>query len=734
MAVPEGYTEVGLIGLVNKGNYDPLTEYSKYNFVYYQGSTYLYINELPQSGVTPSDDGVTWQYMSRGMMMDNTPTQGSPNAVTSGGIYDSERALKTEIQNEQTAATTKATDTNNVLGQGTVTNATNVQALLDNVTDKDTNPTKDSAKTVISGGVYSADKATREMIAPVEENATSSAPYAIGEQLIFNGVLCEATSAISIGDTLAMGTNLSTANKITNRDSTPTANSTKLVTSGGVYSADNQIRENIANVETSPSTHAYAVGKQLIFNGLLCKVTSAISVGDTLAVGTNLALSDNVVEQIYSLNQGLTNSLADMNNVLGAKNLVPNNAVSQTMNGITFTVNSDGSVTVNGTASVTTYLNVGNNIKLDNIAYTLTGCPEGGGAEKYEFQMRSTESDSSQWQFFVEYGNGITFPADPNRNYSCFIGIQNGQTVSNLTFYPMLRPASIQDDTYVPYSMTNREMTPYVQAISNPNLLDNPWFTVNQRGQSSYTDPGNGKYTVDRWKIYNYNTLTVSSNGVSSIELAQYFEEDRVKPLLGKTVTLSILFQDGRIRYSSGQLPNAFPSVDTAYIETNVGDNTWIYISLSSSKLLQVQIRNWSDQVIDVRAVKLELGTVSTLAMDTVPNYQQELAKCQRYFVRFNPTDSYTAFGAGIYSSNHVFAEVTLPTVLRAKPSVSFSSVRAHSYGRNDVSVSSITVNNYINNIVSLKCAVQSGANFVNGDYCEIQLDVNDYLNLSCEL
>lgn len=163
-----------------------------------------------------------------------------------------------------------------------------------------------------------------------------------------------------------------------------------------------------------------------------------------------------------SKNQGLTNSLneiSDMNNVLGAKNLVPNEAVSQTINGVTFTVNSDGSVTANGTASVTTYLNVANNIKLDNIAYTLTGCPEGGSAEKYEFQMRSTESDSSQWQFFVEYGNGITFIADPNRNYSCFMGIQNGQTVSNLTFYPMLRLASIQDDTYVPYSMTNRELT-----------------------------------------------------------------------------------------------------------------------------------------------------------------------------------------------------------------------------------------------------------------------------------
>ena len=219
---------------------------------------------------------------------------------------------------------------------------------------------------------------------------------------------------------------------------------------------------NIANVEESPSTHPYTVGKQLIFNGLLCKVTSAIAVGDTLAVGTNLALADNVVEQIYSLNQGLTNSLneiVDMNNVLGAKNLLPNNSASWTYGGITFTVNSDGSVTANGTATETVWLLVSDNIKLDNIAYTLNGCPEGGGGGIYEIHIRSTESDSSQWQFFTDYGNGITFTGDPNRNYVCYIAVAIGKTVSNLTFYPMLRLASIQDDTYVPYSMTNRELT-----------------------------------------------------------------------------------------------------------------------------------------------------------------------------------------------------------------------------------------------------------------------------------
>ena len=229
--------------------------------------------------------------------------------------------------------------------------------------------------------------------------------------------------------------------------------------------------------------------------------------------------------------------------------------------------------------------------------------------------------------------------------------------------------------TFVCNYAKNQGLTNSLDNISHENLLDNPWFTVNQRGQSSYTDPGNGKYTVDRWKIYNYNTLTVSSNGVSSIGLFQYFEEDRVKPLLGKTVTLSILFQDGRIRYSSGQLPNAFPSVDTVYIKTNIGDNTWIYITLTSSKLLQVQIRNWSNQVIDVRAVKLEFGSISTLSMDTAPNYATELLKCQRYFISFNPLFSDLGNGGavGVKFDNigAIAFTVPIPVAMRAKPELS---------------------------------------------------------------
>ena len=56
-------------------------------------------------------------------------------------------------------------------------------------------PTKNSTNPVQSGGVYNSEKATREMIAPVEEDATSaSKAYSVGTQLILNNVLYDVTA------------------------------------------------------------------------------------------------------------------------------------------------------------------------------------------------------------------------------------------------------------------------------------------------------------------------------------------------------------------------------------------------------------------------------------------------------------------------------------------------------------------------------------------------------------
>ena len=59
-----------------------------------------------------------------------------------------------------------------------------------------------------------SDRATQKLIAPIQEDLTAVQAYAVGEMFIFNNVLYKATSAISLGDTIAIGTNADVAGTI----------------------------------------------------------------------------------------------------------------------------------------------------------------------------------------------------------------------------------------------------------------------------------------------------------------------------------------------------------------------------------------------------------------------------------------------------------------------------------------------------------------------------------------
>lgn len=54
----------------------------------------------------------------------------------------------------------------------------------------------------------------------------------------------------------------------------------------------------VANTETETSSHAYAVGDQFIYNGVLYTATAPISIGGTITPGTNCTASDNIVDQL----------------------------------------------------------------------------------------------------------------------------------------------------------------------------------------------------------------------------------------------------------------------------------------------------------------------------------------------------------------------------------------------------------------------------------------------------
>ena len=142
-----------------------------------------------------------------------------------------------------------------------------------------------------------------------------------------------------------------------------------------------------------------------------------------------------------------------------SKNLLKTTAASLIKNGITFTVNADGSVTANGTATAKTDFVSFVGAPAEAMYYAklkLSGCPLNGSAETY--RMFIQDLTSGYVNLGVDTGNGASVTI--NRSVTqirCFITIYEGYTAENLTFYPMLRYEDIADGTYEPYKPSVEE-------------------------------------------------------------------------------------------------------------------------------------------------------------------------------------------------------------------------------------------------------------------------------------
>ena len=182
---------------------------------------------------------------------------------------------------------------------------------------------------------------------------------------------------------------------------------------------------------------------------------------------------------------------------------------------------------------------------------------------------------------------------------------------------------------------------------ANENLLDNPWFTVNQRGVESIANKG---YFVDRWFSSNTNAahsitdnvITLGNTGAGNSFLRQFFG----KPLTpGRTYTLSFVIKGTAKGYISVNRSDTNIIGGTAAINGTFSNWTVVTktLTIPNDELdaALCSIRCDSTFSYQIKAAKLELGSVSTLAQDTTPNYQQELAKCQRFYQRYETFGGY---------------------------------------------------------------------------------------------
>lgn len=139
---------------------------------------------------------------------------------------------------------------------------------------------------------------------------------------------------------------------------------------------------------------------------------------------------------------------------LGAKNLLPSKAGSEVVEGITYATQADGTILVSGSTSGANSWHTIAEFTLAKGKYKFTGCPSGGSSSTYEVVITIDGNN------YFDFGNGYSFELSSQKTVLVRIRVSYNYTLSaTLTFYPMIRPASIVDDTYAPYAMTNRQLT-----------------------------------------------------------------------------------------------------------------------------------------------------------------------------------------------------------------------------------------------------------------------------------
>lgn len=242
----------------------------------------------------------------------------------------------------------------------------------------------------------------------------------------------------------------------------------------------------------------------------------------------------------------------------------------------------------------------------------------------------------------------------------------------------------------------------YANANSNRNLLDNPWWgsgeIVNQYDFSSATLSGN-KYYFDRWMVtysLSAGTITATANGIratpatgDNVQFIQKF----LNPAQfdGKTVTFSMMISDGTIY--SGTITRTNGTAQVVFRTGNVGavfqsDNTARFIVYGP---------------MTIRALKVEIGSYSTLLNECAPEYEEELAKCQFYHREIKcTTGGYSMLGFSVASTAF---RVMLPFKMRVRPSVQFTGNLTAYYSGGNAAITAISPVGSFSDIVQLECA-----------------------------
>ena len=121
------------------------------------------------------------------------------------------------------------------------------------------------------------------------------------------------------------------------------------------------------------------------------------------------------------------------------KNLVEVTGATETTGGVTFTVNGDGSVTVNGTAETNVFYKVGKINLAKNGRFFLSGGVANGSVQTYMLYLHDVKS----YVDFYDFGSGKAF-TPTGETCDVVIAVYKGATANNIKFYPMVEAGEVK--------------------------------------------------------------------------------------------------------------------------------------------------------------------------------------------------------------------------------------------------------------------------------------------------
>ena len=182
-----------------------------------------------------------------------------------------------------------------------------------------------------------------------------------------------------------------------------------------------------------------------------CYIAARVGSIGAAGIAVTITIEESGGSKLDQFDQELNNVITDVSkigtdidNITGYNkpNLFENNFTTQTFNGITFTVNEDKSVHIEGTADGNAYIL--QNITLLAGSYIISGCT-GGGTNTYHLLFNKPTGGAG-----YQYNNESIINPESEFTTQFIIRVMSGVTV-NTTIYPMIRDSSITNPTYVPY-------------------------------------------------------------------------------------------------------------------------------------------------------------------------------------------------------------------------------------------------------------------------------------------